>query len=112
MNGFVAAVIAAIISLFGIHQPPTHTANTGPSAHVASAVSAVEDWSDKTPGASGAALGSGNPKIAATNPAPSPQAPIIKQPARLNDVSRSGGYITQPVYTEPVERVVEKTIQS
>src|SRR5208283_465145 len=99
MNGFVAAVIAAIFSLFGIHQPPTHIANTMPSAQVASAVSAVEDWSDKTSGASGAALGNENPKIAATNPAPSPQATIIKQPARLNDASRSGGYITQPVYT-------------
>jgi hypothetical protein len=43
MKGFVAAVIAAIFSLFGIHQAPTHTASTPPSAQVASAVSAVGD---------------------------------------------------------------------
>src|SRR5208337_1689453 len=113
MNGFVAAVIAAILSLFGIHQPPTHVANTRPSAQVASAAASVEDWSDKTPGAAGAALGNEDPNIAATNPAPSPQATITKQPARLNDVSLrqndfvglgSGGYITQPV--------IERSVQS
>jgi|SRR5208283_2808440 len=92
MNGFVAAVITAFLSLFGIHQPPTHVANTMPRAQVASAAASVEDWSDKTSGASGAALGNENPKIAATNPAPSPQATIIKQ------------YITQPV--------IERSVQS
>src|SRR5208283_2581651 len=104
MKGLVAAVIAVIISLFGIHQAPAHTASTPPRAQVASAVRAVKDWSEKTSGASGATLGSGNPKIAATNPAPSPQTLISKQPARLNDVSRSGGYITQPV--------IERSVQS
>src|SRR5208283_1266939 len=100
MNGFVAAVIAAFLSLFGIHQPLTHIANTRPSAHVASAAASVEDWSDKTPGASGVALGSGNPKIAATNPAPSPQATIINSSTPLT-VKQYG--------TNPF---VEKIIQS
>jgi Chaperone of endosialidase len=56
-----------------------------------------------------------------TDSASSPQTNVVKQPARLNDVSPrqndfvglgSGGYITQPARTEPVERVVERIIQS
>ena len=93
MNGFVAAVIAAIISLFGIHKPPTHIANTRPSAQVASAASAVEDWSDKTSGASGAALGSGNPKIPATNPAPSPQTTVVKQDTTQPAILKEGHFL-------------------
>src|SRR5208283_54515 len=107
MKGFVAAVIAAILSLFGIHQAPAHTVSTPPQprAQVASAVSAAHlqrtfQHRARTPQSAPA------DSTSSTNSgqASSPQAPIPKQPARLNDVSRSGGYITQPF--------IERSVQS
>ena len=108
MKVLLATAIAAILSLFGIHQTPSHATHTSPSAQVASAVTAVKDPfhpASNDPGTT-------TSRNASSDSATSPQVPIIKQPARLNDVSRSGGYITQPVYPEPVERVVERIIQS
>ena len=96
MKALLATAIAAILSLFGIHPAPAHTARTPQSAQVASAVSAVEDWSHQAHDGLGAATRSIASETATTT--------IIKQPARLHDVSRSGGYITQPV--------IEGTVQS
>ena len=55
MKALVAAAIAAILSPFGIHQAPVQTASIPPRAQVASAASAVEDWSNKTSDRSGTA---------------------------------------------------------
>ena len=87
MKEFVAAVIAAIFSLFGLHQAPVHTASTPPSAQVASAVSAVEDPLHPASNRPSTTTSRNESSDSPT----SPQAPIIKQ------------YITQPV----VERIIQ-----
>ena len=117
IGAMIAAGIASIVVLFsgGAH---TATHMPSPSAQTAAAVSAVEDPFHPVSND----LGMTTPPTApadsthAMNPQTSPEASlgtagqassaettIVKQPARLNDVSRSGGYITQPV----VERIIQ-----
>src|SRR5271165_219818 len=102
MKGFVAAVIAAILSLFGIHQAPAHTVSTPPQprAQVASALSAAHlqrtfrhraRTPQSAPADSTSSTNSGQ--------ASSPQATIINGSTPLTGKQ----YITQPVIGRSVQ---------
>src|SRR5271166_4766950 len=100
MKGFVVAVIAAFLSLFGIHQAPTHIASTPQSAQVASAVSAAHPrrtfqhrarTPESAPADSTSSTNSGQ--------ASSPQATIINGSTPLTGKQ----YITQPVIGRSVQ---------